>query len=243
MAPFRFLNHHSFRRSTSSQLADVPASGPTQLIADMGGAPSKVGSAVSETSHKKLRPRSSSLHLLKRNRTPSGHAAARASYVVHPAPPVVTSTVEDDDTGTDYTRISTGRRSGSGSTVKTLSDSVHASQSLEDGKDVESSSDTSSTGTIAGVTSNDQEDTVVHHPVDEPSGMTTPVPPAPPRTPHIMLPTPPFLTEDSPTKYGLRITHTPSPERSLTNAQRKKMSGAGLFVVCVTIELDLCDPD
>lgn len=65
--------------------------------------------------------------------------------------------------------------------------------------------------------------------------MSTPVPPPPPETPHIQLPTPPFLTEDSPTKYGLRVTQSPSPDRAMVATQRQKMTGAGLFVVCGTL--------
>jgi hypothetical protein len=41
------------------------------------------------------------------------------------------------------------------------------------------------------------------------------------------------LTEDSPTKYGLRVTHSPSPDRFMVANQRQKMTGAGLFVVCL----------
>ncbi|KAL1311737.1 hypothetical protein AAFC00_001832 [Neodothiora populina] len=49
-------------------------------------------------------------------------------------------------------------------------------------------------------------------------------------TPRTLLPRPPMLPEDSPTKYGLhRKGRTPSPDRTLTAAQRKKMTGPSLF--------------
>lgn len=236
MAPFAFLNHHSFRRGASSQLTSVPESGAAQPTTTMGGIPSKVGPHVNEAPHKKLRPRSSSLNLLKRTRTPSGQAAARASIISQPNPVEDTTIVGASDSEAGYTRLSSGRRSGSESTVKTLSGSVHSHKSLGSNKDYVYDSDTSSTGTATRVTppSEDQQELITHVTDEESSGMSTPVPPPPPKTPQIMLPTPSILPEDSPTKYGLRVAHTPTPDRSLTDAQRQKMTGAGLFVVSVS---------
>jgi hypothetical protein len=222
MAPFALFNHRSFRRGASSQLTSVPESASAQ----MGAVPSRVAPPhVSETPHKKLRPRSSSLNILKRTRTPSGK-----TLQPEPEPSVHTTTLEATECQADYTRTSLGCRSGSETTVKTLNDSVHSSKSLVDSEDASGyGSDTSSTGTATRVTPPSEQQA---HPDDEPSGMTTPVPPPPPKTPQIQLPTPPFLTEDSPTKYGLRLAHTPSPDRSMAASQRQKMTGAGLFVVC-----------
>lgn len=204
----------------------------------MGGIPSKVASQVDESSQKKLKHRSSSLNLLKRNRNPSRHAAVRTSVVPQSPPSVDTSTTEDAESEADYTRSSLGQRSGSESTVKTLSDSVH-SKRYESSKDDGFESDASSTRTATRVTppsglQKEWQDEIIHFGAeDEPSGMSTPVPPPPAKTPQIQLPTPPFLTEDSPTKYGLRVTQSPLPDRSMAASQRQKMTGAGLFVVSI----------
>lgn len=236
MAPFALFTHRSFRRGATSQLTSVPESASAQQKTDMGGIPSKVVSQVNESSQKKLKHRSSSLNLLKRNRNPSGHAAVRTSVVPQSPPSVDTSTTEDAESEADYTRSSLGQRSGSESTVKSLSDSLH-SKRYESSKDDGFESDASSTRTATRVTppsglQKEWQDEIIHFGAeDEPSGMSTPVPPPPPKTPQIQLPTPPFLTEDSPTKYGLRVTQSPSPDRSMAASQRQKMTGAGLFVV------------
>ncbi|THW89903.1 hypothetical protein D6D18_06839 [Aureobasidium pullulans] len=240
MAPFALFTHRSFRRGATSQLTSVPESASAQQKTDMGGIPSKVASQVNESSQKKLKHRSSSLNLLKRNRNPSGHAAVRTSVVPQSPPSVDTSTTEDAESEADYTRSSLGQRSGSESTVKTLSDSVH-SKRYESSKDDGFESDASSTRTATRVTppsglQKEWQDEIIHFGAeDEPSGMSTPVPPPPPpKTPQIQLPTPPFFTEDSPAKYGLRVTQSPSPDRSMAASQRQKMTGAGLFVHAAT---------
>jgi hypothetical protein len=196
----------------------------------MGGMPSKAASTVRDAPHKKLRPRSSSMNLLKRNRTPSANTAVRTSTVTQPSVSLATTTIEVSESEADYTRISLARRSDSQSTVKTLSDSVHSTR-FDIIKDGSFGSDASSTRTATRV-SPPSRGNVVLGADDEPSGMSTPVSPRPSTTPQIQLPTPPFLTEDSPTKYGLRVTHSPSPDLYMASTQRQKMTGAGLFVVC-----------
>lgn len=196
----------------------------------MGSVPSKAASTTNEAPHRKLRPRSSSINLLKRNRTPSASTAVRNSTVTQPSASVDSTTIEVSESEADYTRISLARRSDSQSTVKTLSDSVHSNR-FEVPKDDSFQSDASSTRTATRVTP-PSEPAIVFGADDEQSGMSTPVPPHSPKTAHIQLPTPPFLTEDSPTKYGLRVTHSPPPDRAMVATQRQKMSGAGLFVVC-----------
>lgn len=230
MAPFALFTHRSFRRGPSNPSASASESIAAQQKTTMGGVPSKTASNVNEAPHKKLRPRSSSVNLLKRNRTPSGHTAVRTPAVTQPSASVDTTTIEVSESEADYTRISLARRSDSQSTVKTLSDSVHSNR-FEIPKDDTFESDASSTRTATRVTPS-SEAAIVFGADDEKSGMSTPVPPHPPKTPHIQLPTPPFLTEDSPTKYGLRVTQSPSPDRATVATQRQKMTGAGLFVVC-----------
>ncbi|CAD0112579.1 unnamed protein product [Aureobasidium uvarum] len=229
MAPFALFTHRSFRRGPSSQSTSASDSATTQQKTAMGGMPSKAATNVNEAPHKKLRPRSSSMHLLKRNRDPSGHNAARTSTLAQPLASADTTTIEVSESEADYTRISLARRSDSQSTVKTLSDSVHSNR-YEFTKHDSFESDASSTRTATRVT-RPSEALLVLGADDEPNGMSTPIPPHPPKTPQIRLPTPPFLTEDSPTKYGLRMNHSPSPDRSMVAKQRQKMTGAGLFVV------------
>ena len=233
MAPFALFTHRSFRRATSSQ--STPASEPAtaQQKAAMGGMPSKAASSVNEVPHKKLRPRSSSMNLLKRNRTPSANTTVRTSTVTQPSISADTTTIGVSESEAGYTRISLARRSDSQSTVKTLSDSVHSNR-FDTVKDTSFESDASSTRTATRV-SPPSDEHVVLGADDEPSGMSIPVPHRPSKTPQIQLPTPPFLTEDSPTKYGLRVTHSPSPDLYMASTQRQKMTGAGLFVVCDTI--------
>ncbi|KAG9694093.1 hypothetical protein KCU95_g13588, partial [Aureobasidium melanogenum] len=228
MAPFALFAHRSFRRGPSSQLTLASESVAAQQKTVMGGVPSKAASTTNEAPHRKLRPRSSSINLLKRNRTPSASTAVRNSTVTQPSASVDSTTIEVSESEADYTRISLARRSDSQSTVKTLSDSVHSNR-FEVPKDDSFQSDASSTRTATRVTS-PLEPAIVFGANDEQSGMSTPVPPHSPKTAHIQLPTPPFLTEDSPTKYGLRVTHSPSPDRAMVATQRPKMSGAGLFV-------------
>jgi hypothetical protein len=233
MAPFALFTHRSFRRGTSSQSTPPSESATAQQKTAMGGMPSKAASNVNEAPHKKLRPRSSSMNLLKRNRAPSANTAARTSAVTQPSASADTSTIEVSESEADYTRVSLAHRSDSQSTVKTLSDSVHSTR-FATVKDDNFESDASSTRTATRVTPPSDE-VVVFGADDEPSGMSTPVPPRPLKTPEIQLPTPPFLTEDSPTKYGLRVTHSPSPDRFMVANQRQKMTGAGLFVVCAAV--------
>ncbi|KAI4852543.1 hypothetical protein E4T45_04667 [Aureobasidium sp. EXF-8846] len=232
MAPFAIFTHRSFRRGTSSQSTPPSDSATAQQKTAMGGVPSKAASSVNEAPHKKLRPRSSSMNLLKRNRTPSANTAARTSTVTQPSASVDTTTIEVFESEADYTRISLARRSDSQSTVKTLSDSVHSNR-FEIIKDDSFESDASSTRTTTRVTAPSDE-LVVLGADDEHSGMSTPVPPRSLKTPQIQLPTPPFLTEDSPTKYGLRVTQSPSPDLFKAATQRQKMTGAGLFVHAAT---------
>ncbi|KAH0298471.1 hypothetical protein KCU71_g12882, partial [Aureobasidium melanogenum] len=232
MAPFALFNHRSFRRGPSSQSASASKSVAAQQKTVMGGVPSKAASTVNEVPHRKLRPRSSSMNLLKRNRTPSASTAVRNPTVTQPSASVDTTTIEVSESEADYTRISLARRSDSQSTVKTLSDSVHSNR-FEVPKDDSFESDASSTRTATRVTP-PSEPAIVLGADDEHSGMSTPVPPHSPKTAHIQLPTPPFLTEDSPTKYGLRVTHSPSPDRAMVATQRQKMTGAGLFVHAAT---------
>ncbi|KAI4727957.1 hypothetical protein E4T49_04312 [Aureobasidium sp. EXF-10728] len=229
MAPFNLFTHRSFRRGQSILASE---STTAQQKTAMGGMPSKAATNVNEAPHKKLRPRSSSMHLLKRNRDPSGHNTARTSTVAQPLASADTTTIEVSESEADYTRISLARRSDSQSTVKTLSDSVHSNR-YEPTKHDSCESDASSTRTATRVT-RPSEALLVPDADDEPYGMSTPVPPHAPQTPQIQLPTPPFLTEDSPTKYGLRVTHSPSPDRSMVAKQRQKMTGAGLFVHAAT---------
>lgn len=224
------FTHRSFRRGTSSQSTPPSDSATAQQKTAMGGVPSKAASSVNEAPHKKLRPRSSSMNLLKRNRTPSANTAARTSTVTQPSASIDTTTIEVFESEADYTRISLARRSDSQSTVKTLSDSVHSNR-FETIKDDSFESDASSTRTTTRVTAPSDE-LVVLGADDEPSGMSTPVPPRSLKTPQIQLPTPSFLTEDSPTKYGLRVTQSPSLDLFKAATQRQKMTGAGLFVVC-----------
>ncbi|KAI5197611.1 hypothetical protein E4T39_07210 [Aureobasidium subglaciale] len=236
MAPFGIFTRRSFRRRPSTQSTSTAGSASAQQKTDMGGVPSKAGSHVNDAPHKKLRHRSSSMNLLKRNRTPSGHASARGPVVATQSMSDVETILTDStELETDYTRGSLGARSDSQSTVKTLSDSIH-STSFANNKDKFYDSDSSSTRTATRVTppSETQEEVIVFVADDDSSGMSTPVPPHPPKTPQIQLPTPPFLTEDSPTKYGLRVTHSPSPDRSMAASQRQKMTGAGLFVHAAT---------
>jgi hypothetical protein len=230
MAPFAIFTHRSFRRGASSQSTPPSDSATAQQKTAMGGVPSKAASSVNEAPHKKLRPRSSSMNLLKRNRTPSANTAARTSTVTQPSASIDTTTIEVFESEADYTRISLARRSDSESTVKTLSDSVHSNR-FETIKDDSFESDASSTRTTTRVTAPSDE-LVVLGADDEPSGMSTPVPPRSLKTPQIQLPTPSFLTEDSPTKYGLRVTQSPSLDLFKAATQRQKMTGAGLFVVC-----------
>ncbi|KAI4846101.1 hypothetical protein E4T45_07404 [Aureobasidium sp. EXF-8846] len=233
MAPFAIFTHRSFRRGTSSQSTPPSDSTTVQQKTAMGGVPSKAASSVNEAPHKKLRPRSSSMNLLKRNRTPSANTAARTPTVNQPSASIDTMTIEVFESEADFTRISLARRSDSQSTVKTLSDSVHSSR-FETIKDDSFESDASSTRTATRVTVPSEELVVLGADDDEPSGMSTPVPPRSLKTPQIQLPTPPFLTEDSPTKYGLRVTHSPSPDLFKAATQRQKMTGAGLFVHAAT---------
>ncbi|KAH0292868.1 hypothetical protein M436DRAFT_69557 [Aureobasidium namibiae CBS 147.97] len=232
MAPFALFTHRSFRRGTSSQ--STPASEPAtaQQKTAMGGMSSKAASSVNEVPHKKLRPRSSSMNLLKRNRTPSANTTVRTLTVTQPSTSADTTTIEVSESEADYTRISLARRSDSQSTVKTLSDSVHSSR-FDPIKDTSFESDASSTRTATRVSPPSNE-VVVFGADEETSGMSTPVQHRPSKTPQIQLPTPPFLTEDSPTKYGLRVTHSPSPDLYMASAQRQKMTGAGLFVHATT---------
>jgi hypothetical protein len=230
MVPFAIFTHRGFRRGTSSQSTPPYDSATAQQKTAMGGVPSKAASSVNEAPYKKLRPRSSSMNLLKRNHTPSANTAARTSTVTQPSASIDTTTIEVFESEADYTRISLARRSDSQSTVKTLSDSVHSNR-FETIKDDSFESDASSTRTTTRVTAPSDE-LVVLGADDEPSGMSTPVPPRSLKTPQIQLPTPPFLTEDSPTKYGLRVTQSPSPDLFMAATQRQKMTGAGLFVVC-----------
>ncbi|KAG9793746.1 hypothetical protein KCU95_g4732, partial [Aureobasidium melanogenum] len=232
MAPFALFNHRSFRRGPSSQSASASESVAAQQKTVMGGVPSKAASTVNEAPHRKLRPRSSSMNLLKRNRTPSASTAVRNPTVIQPSASVDTTTIEVSESEADYTRISLARRSNSQSTVKTLSDSVHSNR-FGVPKDDSFESDASSTRTATRVTP-PSEPAIVFGADDEQSGMSTPVPPHSLKTAHIQLPTPPFLTEDSPTKYGLRVTHSPSPDRAMVAIQRQKMTGAGLFVHAAT---------
>ena len=234
MAPFALFTHRSFRRGTSSQSTPAPESATAQQKTAMGGMPSKAASSVNEVPHKKLRPRSSSMNLLKRNRTPSANTTVRTSNVTQPSASADTTTIEVSEPEADYTRISLARRSDSQSTVKTLSDSVHSNR-FDAIKDATFESDASSTRTATRVSPSDEH--VVFGADDESSGMSTPVPHRPSKTPQIQLPTPPFLTEDSPTKYGLRVTHSPSPDLYMASTQRQKMTSAGLFVVCDSIVL------
>ncbi|CAD0094184.1 unnamed protein product [Aureobasidium vineae] len=230
MAPFALFTHRSFRRGQSTSASE---SATAQQKTAMGGMPSKAATNVNEAPHKRLRPRSSSMHLLKRNRDPSGHPPARTPTVTQPLASADTTTIEVSESEADYTGISLARRSDSQSTVKTLSDSVHSNR-YEPAKHDSFESDASSTRTATRVT-RPSEALLVLGADDEPNGMSTPVPPHLPKTPQIQLPTPPFLTEDSPTKYGLRVTHSPSPDRSMVAKQRQKMTGARLFVVCDTV--------
>lgn len=230
MAPFALFTHRSFRRGTSSQSTPASESATPQQKTAMGGMPSKAASSVNEVPHKKLRPRSSSMNLLKRNRTPSANTTVRTSTTTQPSTSADTTTFEVSESEADYTRISLARRSDSQSTVKTLSDSVHSNR-FDTIKDTSFESDASSIRTATRV-SPPSDEHVVFGADDESSGMTTPVPHRPPKTPQIQLPTPPFLTEDSPTKYGLRVAHSPSPDLYMASTQRQKMTGAGLFVVC-----------
>ncbi|KAI5240837.1 hypothetical protein E4T43_05803 [Aureobasidium subglaciale] len=238
MAPFGIFTRRSFRRRPSTQPTSMPESASAQQKTDMGGVPSKGGSHVNDAPHKKLRHRSSSMNPLKRNRASTRAPAATQSIFDMDATLTDSTQVE-----TGYTRGSLGARSDSQSTVKTLSDSVH-STSFANNKDHFYDSDSSSTRTATRVTppSEAQEEVIVFGADDDSSGMSTPVPPRPPKTPQIQLPTPPFLTEDSPTKYGLRVTHSPSPDRSMAASQRQKMTGAGLFVIsqihCPTANYD-----
>ncbi|KAK6001463.1 hypothetical protein QM012_002794 [Aureobasidium pullulans] len=233
MAPFALFTHRSFRRGPSSQSASASEPVAAQQKTVMGGVPSKAASNVNEAPHKKLRPRSSSMNLLKRNRTPSGSTAVRNPAVSQPSASVDTTVIEVSESETNYTRISLARRSDSQSTVKTLSDSVHSNR-FEVHKDDSFESDASSTRTATRVTPPSEAAIVFGVNSEHSSGMSTPVPPQPPITPHIQLPTPPFLTEDSPTKYGLRVIHSPSPDRAMVATQRQKMTGAGLFVHAAT---------
>ncbi|KAI5197713.1 hypothetical protein E4T38_07866 [Aureobasidium subglaciale] len=235
MAPFGIFTRRSFRRRPSTQSTSTPESASAQQKTDMGGVPSKAGSHVNDVPHRKLRHRSSSMNLLKRNRTPSGHASTRDPIATQASCDVDAALTDSTGLETEYTRGSLGARSDSQSTVKMLSGSVH-STSFANNKDNFYDSDSSSTRTATRVTppSEAQEEVIVFGADDDSSGMSTPVPPRPPKTPQIQLPTPPFLTEDSPTKYGLRVTYSPSPDRSMAASQRQKMTGAGLFVHAAT---------
>ncbi|KAI5249121.1 hypothetical protein E4T42_05431 [Aureobasidium subglaciale] len=235
MAPFGIFTRRSFRRRPSTQSTSTPESASAQQKTDMGGVPSKAGSHVNDVPHRKLRHRSSSMNLLKRNRTPSGHASTRDPIATQASSDVDAALTDSTGLETEYTRGSLGARSDSQSTVKMLSGSVH-STSFANNKDNFYDSDSSSTRTATRVTppSEAQEEVIVFGADDDSSGMSTPVPPRQPKTPRIQLPTPPFLTEDSPTKYGLRVTYSPSPDRSMAASQRQKMTGAGLFVHAAT---------
>lgn len=194
----------------------------------MGANPSKPGEHGAAPS-RKLRPRSS-INLLKRTRTTSN--PTRASY---PVPAI--ATVDLDGVGDTNSANHVDELSSPSSSEQSPSSPVHnslLSSTIEELEDDGGS--VSSTGTANRLTTPTKHGKHVA-PSTPPNEQTqeskpgTPDSLMTPRVPRIMLTLPTMLPEDSPTKYGLRTGHTPSPERTLTKAQRRDMTGPTLFAV------------
>lgn len=226
MPPFTLFG----RKFSNNDKHDPSLETPSSLSAEMGANPSKATDSGPETHRKPLRPRSS-LNLLKRTRTPSGSARVNSGSTQTSCPP---STLITGD-GTDSSRNSNGHKSGvqQASLPSTVAAFVQHASTPDSDKDSLSSYSTSSTATPA-TTAEETKVASADEESSDSSRHATPVP-----IPRISLPTTFVLPEDSPTKYGLRTTQTPSPELSLSQAQRLKMTAGALFQVCYSLQFHL----
>ena len=189
----------------------------------MGTNSSKPGLHGAAPSRKALKSRSS-LNLLKRTRTPS--TSTRAS-----CPLPVTASV--DGAGHFEDAISSDVQTA---TTRSRKSSLLSSTTEENGDDEEESRSVSSVSTSATATrlttpTGIRKDVLSVLPSED----ERPSASSPSSTPKILLPTTSMLPEDSPTKYGLRTVQTPSPDKRLMRAQRKDMTGPGLFAVCLIL--------
>lgn len=188
----------------------------------MGANASKAADSGPDTNRKSLRPRSS-FDILQRTRTPSASTRVNSRTTEASGPPPAYVSVD----GTGPSGISSGNRDdvAHASRPSSAAISVPCDSTVGSDKASRSSYSTSSTATPATATE-ETEETSVDEESSDSSRHATPVP-----IPRMTLPTTFVLPEDSPTKYGLRTAQTPSPELSLLQAQRMKMSPGALFQV------------
>lgn len=181
---------------------------------------------------KALRPRSSSLNLLKRGRTPSNSTRASCSLPVT-LPLEGLGSFPAVNQEEKQTAAPSSQRSSLAPDSSSLSCPIGevVEDDEEDDKETKSISETSSVVTAT------RFGTLTPTPIVGRTGSVSvrsdsrSSTPGPITTPKTLLPTPSVLPEDSPTKYGLQTTQTPSPEAVLSRAQRKDMAGPTLFAV------------
>lgn len=210
------------RRLASSNKHEPPLKRSLKPTTEMGVNASKAADSGPDTNRKSLRPRSS-FNILQRTRTPSASTRvnSRTTEVSgqRPAYVSVDGTGPSGNVSGDKDDVAHASRPSSAAI------SVPCDSTVGSDKGSRSSYSTSSTATPA-TTTEETEETSVDEESSDSSRHATPVP-----IPRITLPTTFVLPEDSPTKYGLRTAQTPSPELSLSQAQRMKMSPGALFQV------------
>lgn len=190
----------------------------------MGANPSKPGErCVAPPSRKHLKSRSS-LNLLKRTRTPSN--ATRASCPLPETVLVGGPAYAGSRDNVEERVLPEHQQSSSNASAPSSTSEEKGDESEPDSASQYSTPETVTRPTTPINGHRDGQDASTPQSEDSRSGT-----PALSLTPKTLLAPPAMLPEDSPTKYGLRTTRTPSPEKGMTRAQRMKITGPGLFAV------------
>lgn len=164
--------------------------------------------------------RKRSLNPLKRDhKTPSNEKSSQPTQLTHT---VSNSTTEATESSHD---LSTNALTVQSITTNT-SQSTVVDGSNED-EDAISESATEASITIT-------QQFAAHAPVEDPSLDVEAEPSTAPQTPTpVRLPEPPMLEKESPSKYGLRTSFTPSPDLTTIKRRHRSASGLELFKVCL----------